>query len=101
MRCAGDRAPLQCKAFGQEAGLVLAQDHSRAYIKASLGGYRVRQLRDRGRFRFAGEAARSRSLNPRRLARRPVPPMQWPREAAHGSVGTASFDLRPYSADNK
>ena len=58
-RCAGNRAPLQRKAFSQRVLMVLAEDYRRAHIKASLASDRLRQLRDLGRFRFAGEAARS------------------------------------------
>ena len=34
---AGDRAPLQCTAFGQRLFMVLAEDCSRAHIKALIG----------------------------------------------------------------
>jgi len=37
--------------------LVLVEDQRRADFKTSLAGHRVRQLRHRGWFRFAREAA--------------------------------------------
>jgi hypothetical protein len=56
--------------------------------------HRARQLRDRGRFRFAREAARPRSLSPSCASRRALPSMQWPWSTAYRSAGVASVDLK-------
>ena len=41
--------------------------------KALVAGHRARQLRNRGRFGFAREAAQPRGLNPRGVARHALP----------------------------
>src|SRR5262249_17382693 len=49
-------APLQCNTIGQRLFVVLAQDRSRAHIKAPLARYQLRQLGDRDGPGLAREA---------------------------------------------
>lgn len=79
---------------GQGLFVVLAEDQSRARFQAPLAGHCLRQLRQRGRSRPAGEAPRPGGFHPRCLTRRALPALQQAWQTAHHCLGAASFDLK-------
>jgi hypothetical protein len=90
---ASDQPPFQRNAFRQRLCVVLAEDCRCPHIKTSLVGYRLRQLRYRGRHGFAGEATRPGNLCSRCSSRCAMSALQWPWTPAHHCVGGASVDL--------
>lgn len=73
--------------------MVLAEDRGGDHRKTFLASDRVRQLRDRGRSRFASEAARPRSFGPRSPSRSVLPSLQRAWAAAHYRTLVSAFDL--------